>query len=136
MLHFPHMQPGEQKRGFSLRKRIHHSNHALRGVGIFMRDTHAAWMHLFFAAVAIYLGFLLRVSSTEWVVLLLTMAIILAAEAVNTAIEIDVDLKSPGPSSAARDIKDVAAGAVLITVFIGGIIGMIIFLPKVFALFY
>jgi diacylglycerol kinase (ATP) len=130
------MQPGEIKQKFSLRKRIHHANHALRGVGIFLKDTHAAWLHLVFAAVAIYLGFLLRISSTEWVVILLTMALILAAEAVNTAIEINVDMKSPGYSAGARDTKDVAAGAVLITVFLGGVIGMIIFLPKVFALFY
>lgn len=129
------MQHRHKKEGFSLRKRIHHANHAMRGVVIFLRDTHAAWMHLFFALLAIYLGFLLRVSNTEWVVLLLTMCVILAAEAVNTAIEINVDMKSPGYSPQARDIKDVAAGAVLITVFIGGVIGMIIFLPKVFALF-
>ena len=130
------MQPGEQKQPFSLRKRIHHSNHALRGVGIFIKDTHAAWLHLFFALLAVYLGFLLRISNMEWIVILLTMSIILAAEAVNTAIEINVDIKSPEYNPKARDTKDVAAGAVLITVFIGGIIGMIIFLPKVFALFY
>ena len=130
------MQPGEQPQKFSLRKRIHHSNHAMRGVGIFIKDTHAAWMHLFFAMLAVYLGFLLRISSTEWVAILLTTSLILAAEAVNTAIEIDVDIKSPGYSPAARNAKDVAAGSVLITVFIGGIVGMIIFLPKVFALFY
>ena len=93
-------------------------------------------MHLFFAALAVYLGFLLRISNTEWVLILLTMSLILAAEAVNTAIEIDVDIKSPGYSQAARNAKDVAAGAVLITVFLGGIVGMIIFLPKVFVLFY
>ena len=59
-------------------------------------------------------------------------AIVIVSEAFNTAIEIDMDLTSPEYHPYARDTKDVAAGAVLISAFISIIIGFIIFLPKIF----
>ncbi len=52
-------------------------------------------------------------------------------EALNTAIEIDIDLTSPEYHPFARDTKDVAAGAVLLSVFVAVIVGLIVFLPKV-----
>jgi diacylglycerol kinase len=53
-------------------------------------------------------------------------------EAINTAIEIDIDLTSPEYHPFARDTKDVAAAAVLLSAVTVVIIGLIIFLPKFF----
>lgn len=49
----------------------------------------------------------------ERAVLALCVAAVLAAEAMNSALEAAVDLASPGPSEGARLAKDAAAGAVL-----------------------
>ena len=57
---------------------------------------------------------------------------VIIAEAFNTAIEIDIDLTSPEYHPYARDTKDVAAAAVSLSVIMAGIIGLIIFLPKIF----
>ena len=54
---------------------------------------------------------------------------VLAAEGFNTAIERLVDLVSPDFHTVAGDVKDVAAGAVLICAIAAAIIGMIIFIP-------
>ena len=54
---------------------------------------------------------------------------VLAAEGFNTAIERLVDLVSPDFHPVAGDVKDVAAGAVLICAIAAAIIGMIIFIP-------
>jgi diacylglycerol kinase len=129
------MEPKEGKT-FSLQKRIKSTNHGLRGIGILLKHGHNIWLFLVFSLVPIYLGITLRISVMEWIVLLLIFIIVMSLEAVNTAIEIDIDLTSPEYHPFARDTKDVAAGAVLIAVFFGGIIGMIIFLPKVIALFW
>ncbi len=120
-----------EKRRFSIISRIKSTNNALRGIGIFIRTTHNAWVHVFFSALAIYLGFLLKISSVEWVLVLFAIGFVILAETINTAIEIDIDLTSPTYHPYARDTKDVAAGAVLITVFMAGIVGLIIFLPKI-----
>ncbi len=65
----------------------------------------------------------------------LAMTAVLVAESINTAIEIDIDLTSPQYHPYARDTKDVAAGAVLISVIGAVIIGAIIFVPKILMLF-
>ena len=53
----------------------------------------------------------------EWLAIIITMGIVLALEAVNTAIETVVDLVSPEYHILAKKAKDVAAGAVLLFVF-------------------
>ena len=61
--------------------------------------------------------------------LVLAAGMVLAAEAFNTAIEIDIDLTSPEFHPYARDTKDVAAGAVLIAASTAFVIGMVVFGP-------
>jgi diacylglycerol kinase len=68
---------------------------------------------------------------TEWLFIAISTGAVLSAEAFNTAIEIDIDLTSPEYHPYARDTKDVAAGAVLITSIMALIIGLIIFIPKI-----
>ena len=60
-----------------------------------------------------------------------TIGLVIITEALNTAFEIDIDLTSPSYHPYARDTKDVAAAAVLISVLVASIIGLIIFLPKI-----
>ena len=63
-------------------------------------------------------------------------ALVLSAEAMNTAVEFVVDLVSPHYHPLAGKAKDVAAAAVLLAAFGAVIIGLIIFLPKIEALFF
>lgn len=123
-----------EKKRFSIVSRIKSTTDAWRGIGIFLRTTHNAWVHIFFSILAVYMGFALRISSLEWVAIVFTIGFVILAETINTAIEIDIDLTSPDFHPYARDTKDVAAGAVLITVAMAGLIGLIIFGPKVLML--
>ncbi len=120
-----------EKKRFSIVERIKSTRNAYRGIRIFMQTTHNAWVHIFFSILAIYLGFILHISSLEWIAIIFAIGLVILAETINTAIEIDIDLTSPNYHPYARDTKDVAAGGVLITVFIAGIVGLIIFLPKI-----
>ena len=120
-----------EKKRFSIVARIKSTTHAFRGIGIFIKTTHNAWLHLFFAILAVYMGFIFRISEAEWATIIFAIGLVIISEAFNTAIEIDIDLTSPDYHPYARDTKDVAAGAVLLSVLIAGIIGLIIFLPKI-----
>ena len=124
----------KQKSRFSIIARLKSANHAWRGIGVLIKSSHNAWIEIFFALLAIYLGVLLHISSIEWVVIILVIGLVIVAEAFNTAIEIDIDLTSPEYHPYARDTKDVASGAVLIMVIISSIIALIIFLPKIILL--
>ncbi len=127
------MKPEKQNR-FSVVERIRSANNAWRGILIWFKTTHNLWVQIFLGALAVYLGFVLNISSVEWVLIILTIAFVLVAEAFNTAIEIDIDLTSPEYHPFARDTKDVAAGAVLLASFAACLVGLIIFLPKIYVL--
>ncbi len=119
---------------FSLIARMKSTTHAWRGIGIIVKTTHNMWVHIFFAILAIFLGFILKISNTEWIAVFFAIAFVIVAEAFNTAIEIDIDLTSPEYHPYARDTKDVAAGAVLLSVLFAAIVGGLVFLPKIFML--
>ena len=128
------MEKINEKRRFSIVARLKSTTHAWRGLGIFIKTTHNSWVHIFFGILAIYLGFVLQISSIEWVMIIFCIGLVIITEALNTAFEIDIDLASPTFHPYARDTKDVAAGAVLISALVAGIVGIIIFLPKVIVL--
>jgi diacylglycerol kinase (ATP) len=120
---------------FSIVKRAKSFTHAWRGIAIFVRTTHNAWIHLGVLACVTVAGFYFDISTTDWMLLVFAAGLVLTTEALNTAIEIDIDLTSPEYHPFARDTKDVAAGAVLIAAVTAAIIGILIFTPYVFAPF-
>jgi diacylglycerol kinase len=123
-----------EKRKFSIMSRLRSTTHAWRGLIIFIRSTHNSWVHIFFSLLAVYMGFVLKISSIEWAIIVFVIGLVVITEALNTAFEIDIDLTSPIYHPYARDTKDVAAGAVLMSVIVAGVVGIIIFLPKVIIL--
>ena len=122
----PDARPDTQN-NFSIAKRAKSFVHAGRGIRVFLKSTHNAWIHIAVFILAICLGFYFSISSTEWMFLVFAGGLVLAAEAFNTAIEIDIDLTSPEYHPYARDTKDVAAAAVLISACTALIIGILIF---------
>lgn len=67
------------------------------------------------AALGVGLVLLLkRPAPVWWAVLILTCALVMAAELLNTALEHTLDLLHPEPHDSVRIAKDCAAGAVLV----------------------
>lgn len=126
------MKKVSEKDAFSIIKRARSFKHAIRGIGVFIKTQHNAWVHLFAMIVAISLGCIFEISGIEWILLIFSIGLVMCMEAVNTAIEFDIDLTSPEYHPFAKDTKDVAAGAVLISAIVAIIVGVIIFLPKIF----
>ncbi|MBD8028318.1 diacylglycerol kinase family protein [Ureibacillus sp. Re31] len=89
-------------------------------------------IHLFSAIIVVIAGALTGISITEWLILIIAMALVIGAEMMNTAIEAVVNLASPEYHPLAKQAKDVAAGAVLVFAVASVIIGLLIFLPKWF----
>lgn len=108
-------------------------SHAWRGLGVFWATTKTGHLAIYIAKVIIViaLGFYFDISNFEWIALILVIGLVFIAEAFNTAIEIDIDLTSPEYHPYARDTKDVAAAAVLLSVLVAIIVGLIVFLPKI-----
>lgn len=118
----------------SLQRRIDSFRYALRGLADLVRSQANARIHLAISIVVLLVGFWLGLSRMEWVAIVLCMALVLALEAVNTALEYLTDLVSPGQHPLAGKAKDVAAAAVLLAAIGAAVVGLIIFLPKLYAL--
>lgn len=118
-----------QEKEFSIVRRAKSFEHAGRGLWIFLKTTHNAWIHVALFVLAICLGFYFSISHIDWLFLVIAGGFVLVSEAFNTAIEIDIDLTSPEFHPYARDTKDVAAGAVLISACTALVAGVFIFGP-------
>ena len=92
-------------------------------------------VHFFFTVAVIICGFIFRVSTTEWSFLIIAIGCVWSAEAMNSALERNVDLVTAEKKKLAEEAKDLAAGAVLIFAVMSAVIGLIIFLPKIISVF-
>ncbi len=81
--------------------------------------------------IVIILGFLLKISTSEWIICILLVGCVLSAELMNTAIETVVDMYTREKNALAEKAKDISAGAVLIIAVAAAIIGLLIFVPKI-----
>ena len=115
-----------------LEKRIKSFGYAFKGIASLIRKEHNAWIHCTAIVLVTLAGFHFGITPTEWCIVVLCFGLVLAAEGFNTAIERLVDLVSPDFHPIAGDVKDVAAGAVLICVIVSAIVGLIVFIPYLF----
>ncbi len=115
----------------SWRARFNSFRYAFAGLAELFRSTPNARIHLFFAATVIAAGIFFRISSLEWMLVVLCIAGVFAAEAFNTALENLTDLSSPQPHPLAGRAKDLAAAAVLLSAMGAAIVGLLIFGPKI-----
>jgi len=79
-------------------------------------------------------GLFFQLSRGEWCWIVLAIAIVWTAEALNTAFEFLADAASPNFHPVVKEAKDVAAGAVLVTAVAAVVIGAIVFLPHMAAM--
>ena len=107
--------------------------HATDGLRLSLRERNAL-VQAAAGLAALALGGILRISRLEWALLLLTIALVLALETVNSAIEAAVDLVTPDYHPLAKRAKDLAAGAVWLAALASVAIGALIFLPRLWQL--
>lgn len=117
--------------GFTFRKRLASFRYAFNGIRLLIQKEHNAWIHCFAAVGVITAGFVFGLSRMEWIAIVIVIGVVLAAEAVNSAIEALADLVSPEYNEAIKRTKDLAAGAVLLLAFAAAVVGVLIFLPKI-----
>ncbi|NOT41956.1 MAG: diacylglycerol kinase family protein [Alphaproteobacteria bacterium] len=120
---------------FSIAARIKSIGYALAGIATMLRTQHNAWLHLAATVAVVLLAFALAVPANEWMALILAIVIVWSAEALNTAFERLCDVAHPDFHPLVKQAKDVAAAAVLIAVTGSVAVGLLIFGPRLIALF-
>ena len=105
-------------------------NYAIEGVIHVLRTQRNMRIH-FAAAVAVIVGAVaVGVSKIELIALLLSIAFVLVAEMINTAIEGAIDAATTSFDPMAKLAKDIAAGAVLIASVNAVAVGYLVFAGK------
>lgn len=92
-------------------------------------------VHMIAVICVIVFGLLLKLNLLEWIICISCFVLVIGGELFNTAIEVVVDLVSPGINEKAKKSKDIAAGGVLVFAIGSLIIGLLIFVPKIVNLF-
>ena len=114
---------------YDLQKQLRSFGYAWKGIQSCVGKEQNLSFHLIAAMAVIIAGIVLRITRTEWIMVVMCIGTVIAAELFNTAIEKLVDLVSPERHPVAGRVKDIAAGAVLICAVAAAIIGLIIFIP-------
>lgn len=107
--------------------------YALQGIYAASREQLNIRIHLLAVAVVTLAGFFFHITAHEWCLVVICFGIVLTAELFNSAIENLVDLVSPGHHHLAGKVKDMAAGAVLVSAICSAIVAGFIFAKYILA---
>lgn len=113
-------------------KNIHY---ALQGLLAALRSEKNMRFHVVAAVLVIAAGIWLHISTVEWLVIILCIALVISFELMNTAIEQLCNIVMIQKHPVIKNVKDIAAGAVLIVSIASGVVGILIFLPKLLLFF-
>ncbi|MGB5666727.1 MAG: diacylglycerol kinase family protein [Maribacter sp.] len=115
-----------------IQNRIRGVGYALKGAILLIRTEASIKIQIGIALVVTAGGFYFEISTTEWILQIFAIALVLGIEGLNTAIEKLSDFIQPEFDEKIGFIKDISAGAVMLVSVAASIVGMIIYLPKIF----
>ena len=116
------MRPFLQSRALSFR-------YAFAGWWFVIRTQRNAWIHALISIAVVLVAFWLHLSTHDWALIVVAIAMVWTAEFLNTALEAVVDLASPSQHYLAKVCKDVGAAAVLIAAGSAALIGFLVLGP-------
>ena len=109
--------------------------HASNGLVTVFKEERNIKYHISLMIIVIVFSILFQLSKIEWLFILISIFLVLITETINTAFETIVDLVTDRKYHIlAKKVKDMAAGAVLLSAILACLIGAIIFIPKIWQL--
>lgn len=109
--------------------RIESFQYAFAGIWYTLKTQRNAQIHLTIATAIVILGLAFKLTLTEWAILALTTGFVIATEMLNTAAEAAMDYATTDFNPQVKIVKDVAAGAVLVSAITAVIVGLLILGP-------
>lgn len=113
------------------RKLFRSFGYALDGIYLAVKLDQNVRFHLVTSVLVLILSFVLKISTIEFLFIIMAIFFVLISEMVNTAIEEMTNLIIKEHHVSARIAKDVAAGAVLLSAVFAVIIASVIIVPKI-----
>lgn len=114
-----------------IKGRVRSIKYAAKGGWILVTTEHSIITQLIIGIIMTILGFVVGLTTTEWMFQIAAIGLVLVAEAANTSIEHLCDFIHPEQHKKIGTIKDIAAGIPFIAAIIAIIIGLILYVPKI-----
>lgn len=102
----------------------------MKGMFLLLRTESSIKIQFVIALVVTGAGFYYNISSTEWMIQLISIGMVMGIEGLNTAVEKLSDFVQPEKDPKIGFIKDISAGAVMIVSILASIVGLLIYVPK------
>ncbi|MET3682447.1 diacylglycerol kinase [Alkalibacillus flavidus] len=106
-------------------------NYALNGLKIALTQEYNFRIHLIVLVITVFAGLVVDLSRIEWLWIIIAGGFVVTLELINSVIEMITDVLFPDYDSIAKRIKDISAAAVLTSSITAMLIGIIIFVPKI-----
>ena len=108
----------------------------LRGIGYALKTQRNFRIQMASGIAVVIAGFWLKISTGEWLAIALASGLVMTAELLNTGLEALADTLHPERAEGIGRAKDAAAGGVLLSSAVAGVVGLIVFGPKLWEIFF
>ena len=105
------------KKVLSIKRLKKSFGYAFKGIDDVVSNEPNMKIYVSVAILVVIMAFLLKISMIEWIILVLLIGLVLAAEVINTTIENLVDMYIKEYNERVKVVKDTAAGTVLILAY-------------------
>ena len=122
------------KKEFGIKRFFRSFKYSIEGLDYAYKNEQSLLVHFIVTTLVVLMGIFFNINVTEWLFCVCMFGFVMGAELLNTAIEAVVDMVMPDIHPLAKIAKDTASAAVFILSIMTAIVGLIIFLPKIFLL--
>lgn len=105
--------------------------YAFEGLKFLIFGDRSIQLHFFFLAIAVLLGFILKISAYEWLSIIICSALVICLEALNTVLERIANFMTREIHPEIKIIKDASAAVVLLSCVFALAVAAIVFMPKI-----
>ena len=112
-----------------IRRTLRTFKFSFQGLAYAYKNEQSMLIHAIGSVVTIALGFIYSLTLTEWAIVFIALAVILASELINTAIEAAVDLCTLEIHPLAKIAKDCGSAATFVLTICAVIVCLMVFVP-------
>lgn len=120
---------------FGFKRVISSIKNSINGLKAAYKNEQSVYIHLIATIILLLFSFILKISTTEWLIIIAIIGLTLVVELLNTAIESTVDLVTKEFHPLAKIAKDTASAAEFVLTLTSAIIALMIFIPKIIEVF-
>jgi diacylglycerol kinase (ATP) len=117
------------KQALSPSQRLKSIGHAIEGITTLIKTQPNAQLHCLAAVIVVVAGILTELSNNQWIALVIVIGMVWSFEAFNSALEVLCDKVEPNEDLQIKEVKDIAAGAVLLGSMVAMVVGGLVFFP-------